>query len=132
MWRMPRTRRATAIAVASAAGVAGLLLSGSATAPALTEKERMAGAVLAFSEARNRMTPDEVRELFGEPGEVFRNNPRALCWSYATPYEVRMCWGPKRKAAWMAHSVPLRCVFPDLGSRIHYFPRRCPAEADSS
>lgn len=127
---MPKARRATAIAVATAAGVAGLFLSGSATKPALTEKERIAAAVRAFGEARNRMTPDEVRELFGEPTEVFRNNPRALCWSYATPYEVRMCWGPKRKAAWIGHSVPLGCHFPDLDRR--FFPAKCPLEADST
>jgi hypothetical protein len=68
--------------------------------------------VQAFVEVRNRMTPDEVRRLFGEPAAVFRNNPRALCWSYATPYEIRMCWGPKRKAAWISHSVPLHPFIP--------------------
>lgn len=104
---MPKRRRATAAAVASAAAVAGLLLARSSPAPALTQEERIAAAVQAFGDARNRMTPDEVRELFGEPADVFRNNPRALCWSYATPYEIRMCWGPKRKAAWISHSVPL-------------------------
>jgi hypothetical protein len=131
---MPRRRRrATAIAVASVAFVATLLVSRSAIAPALTEHERMAAAVRAFGEARNRMTPDEVRELFGEPGEVFRNNPRALCWSYATPYEVRMCWGPKRKAAWIAHSVPLPSYYPDIGRQLMWnFTADCPAEADSS
>jgi hypothetical protein len=127
---MPKARRATAIVVAFAAAVAVVFLSGSATAPALTEKERMAAAVRAFGEARNRMTPDEVRELFGEPTAVFRNNPRALCWSYATPYEVRMCWGPKRKAAWIGHSVPLRCHYPELDRR--FFPAECSPEADST
>jgi hypothetical protein len=129
---MPKTRRATAIAVVCAAALVGLLLSRSANAPARTEKQRVAAAVLAFGEARNRMTPDEVRESFGEPGEVFRNNSRALCWAYTTPYEIRMCWGPKRKSAWIAHNVPLRCHFPEFGSRLGSIPRRCPAEADSS
>lgn len=73
-----------------------------------TEKERMAEAVAEFSESRNRMTPDEVRRSFGDPDEVFRNNPRALCWAYHSPYQIRMCWGPKRKAAWIGHNVPLR------------------------
>jgi hypothetical protein len=60
----------------------------------------------AFGYADNRMTPAQVRAWFGEPDVVFRDNPRALCWSYATPYKVRMCWGPKRKAAWISHNVP--------------------------
>jgi hypothetical protein len=83
----------------------------------------MAAAVQAFSDVRNRMTPAQVRQLFGEPADVFRSNPRALCWSYATPYEIRMCWGPKRKAAWISHNVPL-CRSPlfrlraDLGCEI--------------
>jgi hypothetical protein len=68
----------------------------------------MAAAVRAFGDAGNRMTPDKVRESFGEPDEVFRNNPRALCWAYTTPYEIRMCWGPKRKAAWISHNIPFR------------------------
>jgi hypothetical protein len=114
-------RRRLAIAVVFAAGVSGLFLSRSATAPALTAEERMAAAVHAFGEVRNRMTPDEVRELFGEPAEVFRNNPRALCWSYATPYEIRMCWGAKRKAAWISHNIPFcRLPLPDgLRPSIH-------------
>ena len=53
------------------------------------------------------MAPDEVRQLLGKPAQVFRNNPRALCWSYVMPYEIRMCWGAKRKAAWISHNIPL-------------------------
>lgn len=70
------------------------------------ERERMAAAIEAFTQARNRMTPEEVQRSFGEPDEVSRNNPRALCWAYHEPYKVRMCWGPKRRAAWISYSVP--------------------------
>jgi hypothetical protein len=82
--------------------------------PEPSEKERMAAAVREFVEARNRMTPDEVRRSFGEPDEVFRNNPRALCWAYHAPYQIRMCWGPKRKSAWIGHNVPLNDDLYDL------------------
>jgi hypothetical protein len=82
--------------------------------PKPSEAERMAAAVRQFVEARNRMTPDEVRRSFGEPDEVFRKNPRALCWAYHDPYQVRMCWGPKRKSAWIGHNVPLNDDLYDL------------------
>jgi hypothetical protein len=99
-------RRLIAIALVLAVGIAGVLLYQSVTAP--SDKERMEAAVYAFGYADNRMTPAQVRAWFGEPDAVFRNNPRALCWSYATPYKVRMCWGAKRKAAWISHNVPSR------------------------
>ena len=83
--------------------VCGVLIYRSATAP--TDRERMAAAFRALQEAGNRMTPEEVRHSFGPPDAVFRNNPRALCWSYSGPYEIRMCWGPKRQAAWIATNV---------------------------
>jgi hypothetical protein len=94
---------------AATAAVVGLILVGSlviraATGP--TDEERMAAAVHKFTDAGNHMTPDEVRKSFGEPSEVFRNNPRALCWAYHSPYEIRMCWGPKRQAAWIGYSIP--------------------------
>jgi hypothetical protein len=73
-----------------------------------TERERMVAAVRDFREAGNQMTPDEVRRSFGEPDEVFRNNPRALCWAYHAPYQIRMCWGPKRQSAWIAGNYPWR------------------------
>jgi hypothetical protein len=101
-------RRFTAVAVASGLALAGLLAYGIATAP--TDKERVTAAARAFVDAGNRMTPDEVRRSFGQPDQVFRNNPRALCWAYANPYEIRMCWGPKRQAAWISHNIPLRPV----------------------
>ena len=69
-------------------------------------RERMATAIKTFLLSGNRMTPDEVRRSFGQPDEVFRDNPRALCWAYYRPYKVRMCWGPKRQAAWISFSVP--------------------------
>src|SRR5712691_757117 len=81
-------------------------------------------AVVALREARNEpntyagvgaasiarlqglMTQDEVRALLGTPATVFRDNPRAQCWAYHSPYEVRMCFGPKRHLAWWASNVP--------------------------
>jgi hypothetical protein len=59
-----------------------------------------------FIAARNQMTPAEVAQLLGKPTEVYRDNPRALCWRYDAPYEIRMCWGPKRKRAWIATNIP--------------------------
>lgn len=59
-----------------------------------------------FTAARNRMTPVEVLRLLGKPSKVYRNNPRALCWRYDAPYEVNMCWGAKRKRAWIATNIP--------------------------
>jgi hypothetical protein len=105
--------RGVTLALAIAALAAALLggaflyraLTEAATEPS-TDKGRMALAVEAFLGADNRMTPDRVRRLFGEPDEVFRDNPRALCWAYTSPYEIRMCWGPKRQAAWIAHNIP--------------------------
>jgi hypothetical protein len=85
---MTRAGRAAVVALMAVAVVGGLLVYRSATAP--TDRERIAAAVRAFQEAGNRMTPDEVRHSFGEPDTVFRNNPRALCWSYANPYEIRI------------------------------------------
>jgi hypothetical protein len=52
------------------------------------------------------MSQDDVRALLGTPATVFRDNPRAQCWAYHTPYEVRMCFGPKRRLAWWATNVP--------------------------
>ena len=61
-----------------------------------TQAQITAAAVRQFQGASNRMTPDEVLKLLGNPTDVFRDNPRALCWHYSTPYEIRMCGGPKR------------------------------------
>jgi hypothetical protein len=99
---------ALAIAALVAALLGGALLYRSLTTTSVpsTEQGRMALAVEAFIDAHNRMTPDQVQELFGEPDQVFRDNPRALCWAYVTPYEIRMCWGPKRQAAWIGHNIP--------------------------
>jgi hypothetical protein len=52
------------------------------------------------------MRPEDVRRVLGTPTEVFRDNPSALCWRYESPYEIRMCWGPKRRRAWIAHNIP--------------------------
>jgi hypothetical protein len=59
-----------------------------------------------FAHEKGGMTPDDARRALGMPTEVFRDNPRALCWRYETPFEIRMCWGPKRQRAWIAHSIP--------------------------
>lgn len=75
-----------------------------------TYAEISAAAVHEFQDARNRMTPAQVLRLLGKPDHVFRNNPRALCWRYTAPYEVRMCWGPKRRQAWIAHNIPRELV----------------------
>jgi hypothetical protein len=71
-----------------------------------TYAEITAAAVREFRAARNRMTPAQVLRLLGKPDEVYRNNPRALCWRYAAPYVIEMCWGPKRRQAWIAHDIP--------------------------
>ena len=71
-----------------------------------TQAEITAAAVHEFQGAGNRMTPDEVLRLLGNPADVFRDNPRALCWHYSTPYEIRMCWGLKRQSAWIATNIP--------------------------
>jgi hypothetical protein len=66
-----------------------------------------AAGVREFTAAGNQMTPTEVLHLLGKPTEVYRNNPKALCWRYDAPHEIKMCWGPKRKQAWIATSIPL-------------------------
>ena len=55
---------------------------------------------------RGLMTQDQVRTILGTPAVVFRDNPRAQCWAYHSPYEVRMCFGAKRRLAWWASNVP--------------------------
>jgi hypothetical protein len=76
-----------------------------------TIAEITAAGVREFTEAGNRMTPAQVVKLLGKPDQVYRNNPRALCWRYIVPYTIEMCWGPKRQQAWIAHNIP-RGEFP--------------------
>ena len=71
-----------------------------------TDAQGIAAAVHEFQASGNRMTPEQVMRLLGEPDEVYRDNPRALCWRYSVPYTIRMCWGPKRQRAWIAHNIP--------------------------
>jgi hypothetical protein len=71
-----------------------------------TYGEISAAAVKQFTDSRNQMTPEQVSALLGRPTQVYRDNPRALCWRYESPYEIRMCWGPKRERAWIAYSIP--------------------------
>jgi outer membrane protein assembly factor BamE (lipoprotein component of BamABCDE complex) len=59
-----------------------------------------------ISQLRGLMTQDEVRALLGQPQNVFRDNARAQCWAYGSPYTVRTCFGPKRRLAWWATNVP--------------------------
>lgn len=112
-------KRVTEIAIA-----AGLLLATTALAVALlalrearqpteppTYAEITAAGVSRFVAAGNQMTPPQVAMLLGEPTEVYRDNAKALCWRYASPYEIRMCWGPKRKQAWISTNIP-RGTFP--------------------
>ena len=70
-----------------------------------THAEITAGAVRHFQASHNRMTPDHVLRLLGKPDQVYRDNPRALCWRYTAPYVIEMCWGPKRRQAWIAHNI---------------------------
>jgi hypothetical protein len=65
-----------------------------------------AAAVREFQAAGNRMTPAQVLRLLGKPDDVYRNNPSALCWRYTAPYAIEMCWGPKRRQAWIATNIP--------------------------
>lgn len=104
---MPRSWR-WGLALLAVAVIATVLVSRSGEER--TKGERFAAAVREFHAAGNRMTPEEVRQSFGEPDEVSRNSPRALCWAYHQPYQVRMCWGPKRQAAWIGHNVPMHNV----------------------
>jgi len=73
-----------------------------------TYAEITAAGVRQFQAAHNRMTPAQVVLLLGKPDEVYRDNPRALCWRYTSPYTIEMCWGPKRQQAWIAHNIPPR------------------------
>lgn len=63
-------------------------------------------AAASIARLHGLMSQDDVRALLGTPATVFRDNPRAQCWAYHTPYEVRMCFGPKRRLAWWATNVP--------------------------
>jgi hypothetical protein len=64
-----------------------------------------------------KVTRHEVRSIIGPPDSIYRNNPRAECWAYSAPgggtgreqpYEVQICFGPKRNLAWMAAGGPRR------------------------
>jgi hypothetical protein len=101
------------IAVTLVVAVAALAVAGAALREARksteppTYAEITASAVRQFTGAGNRMTPAQVLRILGSPNHVYRNNPRALCWRYTAPYEIRMCWGPKRQQAWISHNLPL-------------------------
>jgi hypothetical protein len=59
-----------------------------------------------ISQLRGLMTEGDVRALFGAPQTMFRDNAEAQCWAYSAAYEVRMCFGPKRRLAWWATNLP--------------------------
>jgi hypothetical protein len=61
-------------------------------------------------DAGNKMTPLEVSGLLGRPDEIYRDNPRALCWRYTDRYRIQMCWGSKRQQFWIAHNIPPRVL----------------------
>jgi hypothetical protein len=90
---------------ALAVAIAAYREAGQPTQPP-TYAEITAAAVRDFQATRNRMTLAQVLQLLGKPDDVYRNNPRALCWSYNVPYVIRLCWGPKRQRAWIAHNIP--------------------------
>jgi hypothetical protein len=54
------------------------------------------------------MTRRQVVMRLGLPDRVFRRNPRAECWAYegGGSYEVRMCFGAKRRLAWHSYNIP--------------------------
>jgi hypothetical protein len=93
-------------AAALAVAVAAFYEAREAHTSAPTHADVMAAAVREFGAAHNRMTPAQVLRIMGKPTQVYRNNPRALCWRYTAPYMIQMCWGPKRRQAWIAHNIP--------------------------
>lgn len=95
-----------AVAVAALVIAAAALREARKPAETPTYAEITAAAVEAFTAAGNRMTPEQVSRLLGQPSDVYRDNPRALCWRYTSPYRIDMCWGPKRQQAWIAHNIP--------------------------
>ena len=65
--------------------------------------------------AHERLTREDVRVYIGNPASIYRDNPRAECWAYSAPgggsgteppYQIQMCFGPKRHLAWLAYSGP--------------------------
>ncbi len=73
------------------------------------QRQMLGGAGRAsVSQLHGLMTQDDVRTLLGQPQTIFRDNARAQCWAYSAPYEVRICFGPKRRLAWWSASgMPL-------------------------
>jgi hypothetical protein len=111
-------------AVAKALIGASLLISMAALAVAIvafrearepnepkTLAEITAARVHEIIETRNRITPAQVEQKLGKPNQVYRDNPRALCWRYIVPYTIELCWGPKRQQAMIGHNIP-RGEFP--------------------
>jgi len=95
---------AVLVAVAALALPVAFRAARKSTAPP-TYGEIAAQRVREFLAAGNRKTPAQVLRLLGKPDAVYRDNSRALCWRYTAPYLIEMCCGPKRRAAWIGHSV---------------------------
>ena len=100
---MQRAMIATAMVLAASALIVAILALRQAHNESATYADVGAASV---AKLRGLMTEDEVRGILGTPAVVFRDNPRAQCWAYHSPYEVRMCFGPKRRLAWWASNVP--------------------------
>lgn len=123
-WLRPKRACAIITNVAKALIGATLLIAVAALAVAIaafrearapnerpTLGEVTAAGVREITEAGNRVTPAEVVQLLGKPAQVYRNNPRALCWRYVVPYLIEICWGPKRQQALIGNDIP-RGEFP--------------------
>ena len=100
---LPRITVAASVALASAALIVAVLALHEARDWRPTYGEVGATSVAQLGDA---MTPDDVRALLGTPATVIRDNRRALCWAYHSPYEVHLCFGPKRHLAWWSSNVP--------------------------
>jgi hypothetical protein len=101
------------VAIASLVIALAALLAAREPNQTPTQAEIVEAGVRRFVEAGNQMAPQEFARLVGKPDEVYRNNPRALCWRYSLPYEIQMCWGPKRQQAWIGTNIPFQRLHPD-------------------
>jgi hypothetical protein len=98
-------RLAIAVAIVLAGGA--LIVAVIALRSAEEKQTTYAGlGAASIGQLHGLMSQDEVRSLLGAPASVYRDNPRAQCWAYHSPYEVRMCFGQKRRLAWWASNVP--------------------------
>jgi outer membrane protein assembly factor BamE (lipoprotein component of BamABCDE complex) len=105
-WRSAE-RLTSAIALMLAA--AALIVAVIALRSTNKEERTYAGlGAASIAQLHGLMTQEQVRSLLGTPATVYRDNARAQCWAYHSPYDVRMCFGPRRRLAWWASNVPHR------------------------